>query len=214
MRVLILGSTGLVGNEVLKKLVENKSVESITTITRSKVEIENEKIKQVVLPLDQWFTDSNNFKDIDVAISSFGTTRAAAGGIDNFKRIDYGTNLDFAKACKSQEVSKFILVSTGMANPNSMFPYLRIKGELERDIEALGFDDYFFLRPGGLIGKRKPGKSKGFGEGLMQKLGVHWPFSLAIRPTKVEIIADYINLLISKEGKKVCEYDDIMNSKV
>lgn len=214
MRVLLLGSTGLVGNEVLKKLVENKSIDSITTITRSKVEIEDEKIKQIVLPLDQWFKDTDNFKNIDVAISSFGTTRAAAGGIENFKKIDYGTNLDFAKACKEQSVSKFILVSSMGANENSIFPYMKIKGQLEKDVEALKFNSLFLIRPGGLIGERKPGKSKGFGEELMQKIGVHWPFSIAIKPTKADVIADYVDFLLTKEGTKVCEYDDIIKCKV
>ncbi|CAH6720974.1 protein Fmp52p, mitochondrial [[Candida] jaroonii] len=209
MRVVILGSTGFAGGEILKKLIDNAAVESITTITRSKVEIDNEKIQQVVMPLDQWFSDANNFKDIDVAISSFGTTRAGAGGLENFKKIDYGTNLEFAKMCKEQSIPKFILVSTAMASPNSMLPYLRIKGELERDIRALNIPNMFFLRPGGIQGDRKLNSYHGNTEQFFLKLGLYWPVNYFLRCVKVESVSDCVNKLLVKEGTKVIEYKDL-----
>lgn len=209
MRVVVLGSTGFVGGEILKKLIDNTSIESITTISRSKVNIDNEKVHQVVMPLDQWFKDANNFKGVDVAISSFGTTRAAAGGLENFKKIDYGTNYNFAKICKEQSVSKFILISTSMASENSMLPYLKIKGELERDIQALNIPNTFFLRPGGILGDRNPDSAHGGTEAFFRKLGLYWPVSYILKCVSVDSIADCVNTLVNKEGNKIIEYKDL-----
>ncbi len=45
-----------------------------------------------------------------------------------------------------------VLVSSLGANPSSRIFYLRVKGETERDISALGFDSLTIARPSLLLG--------------------------------------------------------------
>lgn len=86
---------------------------------------------------------------------------------DEFYRIDHDITLNFAIACKSalKEPRGFALVSSqGFtkcffasilnalgANSESMFSYLRVKGEIEKSIMNLKYPLTVILRPGLLL---------------------------------------------------------------
>lgn len=166
MKVVIIGATGLVGAQILKFTEASNAITAITTLTRRKVE-GSSKLNSIVSSDTNEWTEliTANAKDNDIFFSAFGTTRADAGSIENFKKIDYGTNLQSAKAAKDANISTFVLVSTVGANSGSWLPYLRIKGELEDEIRKLGFKRFIILRPGALLGKRTK-QHNGFGAGI------------------------------------------------
>ena len=60
-----------------------------------------------------------------------------------------------AEAARRNGVPAFVLVSAAGASPRSAIFYSRMKGELERDVEALGFPRLRILRPGMLDGERR-----------------------------------------------------------
>lgn len=205
-KVILLGSTGLTGNVILSELVANPKVELITTLSRNPPKVVSPKITAVTLPTDQWFTESNLplFKDHDVAISAFGTTKVAAGGdIVKWKQIDYGVNADFAKTCHDQGVSKFILISSIGASSKSMFAYMKSKGELEEYIGQLGFKDYFILRPGLLTGgKRENLATQAPSDKLLRDIGAYWPLSTILQANSIYGIAQFVNGLLETTGIK------------
>lgn len=53
--------------------------------------------------------------------------------------VDYTLPLVFAKAAYGAGVETFALISATGAATNSIFFYARTKGELERDIQQIGF---------------------------------------------------------------------------
>lgn len=83
-----------------------------------------------------------------------GTTRAAAGGLDNQRKIDYDLNLELAQAAKKAGVKVCVLISSGGASANGFSAYLKMKGELEEAIKELDFEKTVILRPGFLLGPR------------------------------------------------------------
>lgn len=48
-----------------------------------------------------------------------------------------------------------MLISSGGASKDSSIPYSRMKGEIEEDVKALGFDRTVILRPGLIAGTRE-----------------------------------------------------------
>ncbi|KAI5968652.1 FMP52 [Candida margitis] len=159
--LFVLGSTGLVGGFVIKTGLQAKQWTKITTLTRREPQFATEeKIDAIVnTDLDEWPNIIKDVKPTPFAfISAFGTTRAAAGSAENFKKIDYGTNLDAARAAKESGAKACILVSAFGASTKSPFFYFRTKAHLEEAIIALDFDYTIILRPGMLIGERD-GKS-------------------------------------------------------
>lgn len=163
MSLFVLGSTGLVGGFVVQNALKSKDWSKIITLSRRKPQFAT-TTPEAESRLDALVeTDSSKWgsiiKDINPSpyayISSFGTTRAAAGSAEKFKAIDYGINYEAAKLAKDNGVKTLVLVSAIGANANSPFLYFKTKGQLEDDIIALGFDHTIILRPGQLNGERE-----------------------------------------------------------
>lgn len=91
-------------------------------------------------------------EDADVFISGLGTSRAAAGGVENQRKIDHDLNLGLAKAAKKAGTKTYILIWSHGANSSSSFAYMKMKGELDDAVQALGFDHCIVLRPGLIVG--------------------------------------------------------------
>ncbi|SCU89871.1 LADA_0F00232g1_1 [Lachancea dasiensis] len=168
LNVLIFGATGLCGSSFVKYAVKERAL-SVTTISRRKLTVsyEPEKVNSVIEE------NSENWSHLippntDIVLSGLATTRGEAGK-ENFYKVDHDLNLALARAAKSQGCTTYVLVSSIGADANSMFFYLKTKGEIERDVLALNFDRTIILRPGPLVGERD--KSKGLFNAIVAKLG-------------------------------------------
>lgn len=91
--------------------------------------------------------------------SGLGTTRAQAGGLAEQRKIDYDLNLNLAKAAKEAGVDTYVLISSGGANSASMMPYMKMKGQLEDDVQKIGFTHTVILRPGLILGEREKSRT-------------------------------------------------------
>ena len=87
--------------------------------------------------------------------SALATTRAAAGGLKNQYKLEHDLNIELAKAAKEAGTKTYVLISSGGANPNSWFPYTKLKGEIEEHIKEIGFEHTIILRPGIIVGDRE-----------------------------------------------------------
>jgi uncharacterized protein YbjT (DUF2867 family) len=88
-------------------------------------------------------------------LSGIGTTRAAAGGLEKQRKIDYDLNFELARAAKDAGVQTYVLISSAGATSKGLVPYTKMKGELEDAVKALGFKHCVILKPGLLVGTRK-----------------------------------------------------------
>lgn len=90
-----------------------------------------------------------------VFFSALGTTRAQAGGLDKQRAIDLDLNRDLAQAARDAGAKVYVLISTHGANATSIAPYLKMKGQLDDAVSAMGFEHTVILRPGALLGQRE-----------------------------------------------------------
>jgi uncharacterized protein YbjT (DUF2867 family) len=91
----------------------------------------------------------------EVAFCALGTTLRTAGSREAFRRVDFDVVLAFARAAQAAGVQRFVLVSAAGADPGASNFYLRIKGETEAAVGALGFAALDIMQPGLLLGMRK-----------------------------------------------------------
>ena len=74
--VALFGSTGLIGSEILKLLINDDDYKTINVITRKKVTVQSKKIKNYIID----FTNLDGYKKVikkgDVVIASIGTTQS------------------------------------------------------------------------------------------------------------------------------------------
>ena len=90
----------------------------------------------------------------DVYIT-LGTTMAAAGSQSAFRAVDYDVVLATARAARAAGATRCGVVTAMGANAQSPIFYNRVKGEVERDLQALGFETLVIARPSLLMGERQ-----------------------------------------------------------
>jgi uncharacterized protein YbjT (DUF2867 family) len=152
MRLLLFGGTGLVGSHVLDRALADPRIAAVVAPVRRAQPARLKLLAPVVdfehLPEDaEWWP-------ADAVISALGTTMRRAGSKPAFRRVDYDYQLGIARLAKAQGTPTFVLNSAMGADASSPFFYMRVKGELERDVGALGFRSLTILRPGLIGGTR------------------------------------------------------------
>lgn len=140
MTILLAGATGLVGARVLALLPEAIPVGRRATGRAGEVVVDFDALP--ALPPAR------------VAISALGTTIRAAGSQAAFRAVDYDAVLAFARAAKAAGVTRFIVITAVGADAGSSVFYSRVKGEVERDLNGLGFARLDIVQPGLIIGPR------------------------------------------------------------
>jgi uncharacterized protein YbjT (DUF2867 family) len=155
----MIGATGLIGRQ-LWPLLEREH--DLLVLARRQSGAAKEKLGS----MNDWPALLAGER-IDVAVSTLGTTRKAAGSWEAFEAVDRHGVLAFAAAARKAGARHFLLVSSSGADAASRNAYLRLKGEVEAAVAALGFERADILRPGLLLGQRS---EKRLAEGLGQAL--------------------------------------------
>jgi uncharacterized protein YbjT (DUF2867 family) len=151
---ILIGATGLVGSELLRLLLADARFASVTVLGRRPAGVAHGKLREHVVD----FEAPAGFAHLvagDVLFSALGTTIRAAGSEGAQYRVDHGYQLHVAECARRNGVGTCVLVSSSGASPRARIFYSRMKGELERDVEALGFARTRILRPGLLDGERR-----------------------------------------------------------
>ncbi|EOL8954018.1 NAD(P)H-binding protein [Cronobacter malonaticus] len=160
-RVLITGASGLVGSHLLRMLVDEPRVTSIIAPTRRPLRVPMHKVENPCDPqLSDVLTQLN--APLDIVFCCLGTTRREAGSKEAFILADYTLVVDTSLAGLRLGAKHMLVVSALGANPNSLFFYNRVKGEMETALKAQGWPRLTIARPSLLIGdreKRRAGES-------------------------------------------------------
>ncbi len=152
MKAIVIGATGAVGKDLVEELLSRREYEKIITFTRRPLDIKSEKIESCIIDFDRP-SDWAHLVKGDVLFSALGTSLKQAGSKEAQYRIDHDYQLSFAKAARENGVPHVVLVSSLGADPSSSFFYMKLKGIIERDVEALQFPQLSILRPPSLIRK-------------------------------------------------------------
>ena len=155
MKIVIIGATGLIGNELVHDLLQNSSKIDLTTITRKKIQIENDQLNQIIYPDLSIKTLSSLQLSADHFICCLGTTIKQARTKENFKAVDLDLAVEFASLAKRSSAKSFHVVSSKGANSDSLFFYNRVKGEMEEEVKSISIPSVYIYRPSLLIGDRQ-----------------------------------------------------------
>ncbi len=151
---LIIGASGLVGNELLKQLLADSSFEKIKIFVRKRIPTEDSKLEQIIINFDYISSYYDLIKG-DVLFCCMGTTIKTAGSKDAFIKVDYTYPMEFAKIAKQNGVKKMLLISSIGADKTASNFYLKVKGDIEESLGKLNFESLIILRPSMLLGSRK-----------------------------------------------------------
>lgn len=150
MKALLFGISGLVGSATAP-LLAGRFAKVIAPVRRpygNGIErIEAPQVNFENLPSDL-------FQGVEVVVYTLGSTLKNAGSAREFRRIEWSLATSILTAAKRAGVSRFVLLSAAGANAESMIPYNRVKGEIERLAEDQGFERLVIARPSLLVGDR------------------------------------------------------------
>ena len=154
MKVIITGSTGMVGKGVLLQCLEDNRIKKILLVNRTSIKINNPKIKEIIC--DNFLNLNNHEKDFtgyDACFHCMGIS--VVGSSDEY----YKTT--------TYDITKIITDLVFKGNKNAVFNYVtgegtdssekgpirwaRIKGKAENYILQKGFKDSYMFRAGIII---------------------------------------------------------------
>lgn len=151
--VLLVGATGLVGQAVLQWALADARVLRVVAPTRRALPA-HPKLFNPLVNFDHLPEDADWWA-VDAVICTLGTTIKVAGSKADFYRVDHDLPLQVGRLALRHGAKAYALNSALGADPASRVFYSRTKGELERDLGALGFASLTFVRPGLIGGDRQ-----------------------------------------------------------
>lgn len=154
MRVLILGATGVTGKATLARALGDARIEQVIAPTRRNLTPHPKLLNPVSSSLDLLLPEADMWK-VDSMICAMGTTIAKAGSKAAFRHVDYELPIAFAERVHRNGARTIALVSSPGASLSIPLFYCRTKGEVERDIKAIGFSSVTIVRPGMIGGERE-----------------------------------------------------------
>jgi uncharacterized protein YbjT (DUF2867 family) len=150
---LLAGASGLTGGFVLEALLEAADFSRVIAVTRRPLAREHPRLANRIVQFERLEAQLRGVA-CEVALCCLGTTRARAGSRASFREVDVDYVVAFARAALAARAQRFVVMSSAGADSRSRNFYLRTKGEMEEELERLGFAALDILEPGLLLGWR------------------------------------------------------------
>lgn len=153
--VALVGSTGLIGRTIIETANAYENIQ-LVAISRREIKVpDGVKMEMILADPSEWDDVLNTVQPISL-INALGTTWKRAGkDEDAFRAVDYDLVLETARNAVAAGCQRMVTISSVGASLQSKNFYLRVKGEVERDLAKVGMKRLDILRPGLLKGSRQ-----------------------------------------------------------
>jgi uncharacterized protein YbjT (DUF2867 family) len=211
--VVMLGASGAVGIQVLNRLLQSKQLTSLILLGRRPIDtIQTDFVHQHEINIFDAATYESFVKNVSVGICTLGVGQPSTMSKEEFLKIDKHAVLDFAQICKKYGVQHFELLSSVGINADSSNFFLRTKGELVAELEALHFDRLSIFQPSMIL---TPTNRYGFSQAIILKVWPKLNFILQgkwrkYRGIEVETLGTAIanNIFTTGNGVETLQYDE------
>jgi uncharacterized protein YbjT (DUF2867 family) len=155
MKIIITGTTGMVGEGVLLECLNMPEIEEILSVSRKPAGIIHPKLKEYIV--EDFFAIDKNDEKLKGYDACFFCAGISSVGIkeDAYRRITYDMTLHFANALNPNPNLTFIYVSGGGTDSTEKgrMAWARIKGKTENDLMKMPFKQAFGYRIGFMIAR-------------------------------------------------------------
>lgn len=150
-KVVITGTTGMVGKGVLLECMDHPLIDSILIVNRHSLGIEHPKVKEVLV---QDFFDlseiSDDLKGFDACFFCLGITSIGQSE-PSYAKITYDLTIHFATSFIDQNPQSIFCYVSGTGTDSTekgRTMWARIKGRTENKLLAMPFKKAYMFRPG------------------------------------------------------------------
>lgn len=150
-KVIITGSTGMIGSLVLELCLDNQEISSVISLVRRASGIKHEKLNEIILKnfmeLDK---NASYFDSVDIVYYCLGVYTGTVKR-EQFRKItvDYPEALGILLSERNPDL-RFCLLSGAGADrtETSRFMFAKDKGIIENRLSNMGFKSFHAFRPG------------------------------------------------------------------
>src|SRR4051812_24823688 len=159
MRIIITGSTGMVGEGVLLECLDSEDVEKVLSVSRKPVDHTHPKLEQLLVP------DFRNTSEVEAKLTGYDACFYCAGvssiGMSeaDYTAISYDTPVAFATTLARLNPSMVFTYVTGASTDSTeqgKKMWARVKGRAENALMRLPLKGVYNFRPG--LMTPKPGQ--------------------------------------------------------
>jgi uncharacterized protein YbjT (DUF2867 family) len=149
MRVILFGSSGMVGQGVLRECVADASVEEVLVVSRKPMGATPAKVREIVhADFFDWSGVENEFAGFDACFFCLGVSSLGMKEPE-YRRTTYDLTLGVAEMlARVGSLKTFIYVSGQNTNANGLQMWAQVKGATENALIAMPFSQVFCFRPG------------------------------------------------------------------
>lgn len=150
MKVIITGTTGMIGEGVLIECLAHSSISEVLSVSRKPTGKSHPKLKEyIVSEFLSLKEDDEILKGYDACFFCAGIS-AVGKTEEEYRKITYDTTLHFAKVLNPNPKMSFVYVSGGGTDSTEKgrMMWARVKGKTENDLMKLPFKQAFGYRIG------------------------------------------------------------------
>ena len=212
IKIIITGTTGMVGEGVLLECLEHPDVEEVLSIVRKSAGLQHPKLKELIVP-DFLKVDSVNdqLTGYDGCFYCAGVSSVGMKEAD-YSHITYDITIHFAKTLADLNPNMVFDYVSGKLTDSSekgRMMWARVKGKTENELMRLPFKSVYNFRPG--IMRPTPGQ---------KQLKPSYKFMLSLYPvirlffrnsetTLKQVGRAMINTVLCGYEKHIIEVEDI-----
>ena len=154
MNVLLFGSTGMVGQGVLRECLLDPGVASVVSIGRSPTGVSHPKLREIVhADLANYAFIESELSGFDACFFSLGISSAGLNE-EQYSRVTYDITLRAAETLARLNPAMTFVYVSGQGTDSSehgRIMWARVKGRTENALLRLPFKDAFMFRPGIIV---------------------------------------------------------------
>jgi hypothetical protein len=212
LKVILTGTTGMVGEGVLLECLQNPAIDTVLSVSRKSTGRTHPRLKEYIIP------DFLQLQPGDPMLQGYDACFFCAGvssvGMpeDKYRLITYDTTIHFANILLQQNPGMTFIYVSGKSTDSSekgRIMWARVKGKTENTLAKLPFKQVYNFRPGFM--KAMPGQQNLLK--FYKALGWTFPFFKLIMPnstsTLQQVARAMINCVIKGTNKQILEVRDI-----
>ncbi|NUT75755.1 oxidoreductase [Pseudomonas sp. C1C7] len=149
--VLLAGATGLTGEHLLDRLLNEPTITRVLAPSRRPL-VKHPHLENPVGDPAMFLPQLSG--RVDIAYCCLGTTIKQAGSQEAFRAVDLDMVVAFAKRAREMGARHLIVISALGADRRSSNFYNKVKGEMEYALRAQDWPQLTICRPSLLLGER------------------------------------------------------------
>jgi uncharacterized protein YbjT (DUF2867 family) len=148
MNILLFGATGMVGDGVLRWLIDSPGVSRVVAVSRKPLAVTHPKLETVIEPDMFQLQHVNTLRDLDACFFCLGASSVGMSPED-YRRLTYDLTVAVARQLlPGNPRMVFEYISGEGTDAKSRQSWAQVKAATETALLNMGFRDAYALRPG------------------------------------------------------------------